>query len=87
MSHPLVIDCAAVGLYSEKESCWLPTGFVMVTNTIVDLRKTKDEILEIISQLADEKQLRGGLFMIKDLPRTSTGKVDRRLLCQHTTIQ
>lgn len=80
MSHPAVIDCAAVGFYSEELSYSLPRAFVMLTtDTEHDYEQVKKEILEITEkQLTDEKQLRGGLYILKELPRNSAGKVNRR---------
>lgn len=82
LSHPAVIDCAAVGFYSEELSYSLPRAFVMLTtDTEHDYEQVKKEILEITEkQLSDEKQLRGGLYILKELPRNSAGKVFRREL-------
>lgn len=88
MSYPLVIDCAAVATYDKTEKAWLPRAFVMLTSDCsVDIEIVKQEILSIIKRdLPDHKQLRGGLYIIKDLPRNSTGKVNRRELANYNLV-
>jgi acyl-coenzyme A synthetase/AMP-(fatty) acid ligase len=83
MTHPLVTDCAAIGVYEEEESAWLPTAFVMLTEHKGNDEDIRSEILKIAeTELSDEKQLRGGLYIVDEFPRTSTGKIIRRALRQ-----
>lgn len=87
MSHPLVSDSAAIGVYAEEESAWLPTAFVTLTDHNEGDEIIKKEILQIAeTQLPDEMQLRGGLYIIDDFPRTSTGKILRRALHKHNVL-
>lgn len=52
---------------------------MLTTDTEHDLEQVKKEILELSEkQLSDEKRLRGGLYVLKELPRNSAGKVNRR---------
>jgi acyl-coenzyme A synthetase/AMP-(fatty) acid ligase len=85
MSHSSVVDCAAVAYFCETEKAWLPRAFAMLTDhSDLDLDSVRKEVLEIVeTKLPDEKQLRGGLFLVKDLPRTATGKINRRDLLKY----
>lgn len=81
MLHPLVTDCAAIGVYSEEETSWVPRAFVLLSDNSRDHNEIEKEIIALVREkLPDHKQLRGGLFIVKQLPRTSTGKVERRTL-------
>ncbi|KAL7319434.1 hypothetical protein PS15m_002569 [Mucor circinelloides] len=81
MLHPLVTDCAAIGVYSEEETSWIPRAFVLLSDNSRDHDEIEKEIIALVREkLPDHKQLRGGLFIVKQLPRTSTGKVERRTL-------
>jgi 4-coumarate--CoA ligase len=80
----LVIDCAVVGCFSEKENLWLITAFVTLKKHSQEVEEVKKEILEITkAQLSDLKQIRGGLYVLEDLPKNNTGKIDRRALRQY----
>jgi acyl-coenzyme A synthetase/AMP-(fatty) acid ligase len=89
MSHSLVTDCAVIGVYAQKEACRVITGFVTLTGSNgKDLEEVKNEILEITkTQLAPEKQLHGGLYILEDFPRTSTGKINRSELLNYPMYQ
>ncbi|KAI9477858.1 MAG: hypothetical protein EXX96DRAFT_568453 [Benjaminiella poitrasii] len=82
MKHPSVVDSVVIAAYSEKEIVYVPRAFVLLTNTTSDnVEQVKKEILEMVqTQLPDIMQLRGGLYVAKTLPRTSTGKIERRTL-------
>ncbi|KAI7897638.1 uncharacterized protein BX663DRAFT_463313 [Cokeromyces recurvatus] len=86
MKHPLVIDCAVVSSFSEEETVYVPRAFALLLNND-NHTEVKKEMLEMVKiQLPDVMQLRGGLYIAKTLPRTSTGKVERRVL-RLTTIE
>ncbi|KAI8966957.1 hypothetical protein BDF20DRAFT_918040 [Mycotypha africana] len=83
MQYPLVTDCAAVGVYSDEETCWLPRAFVLLSSATEkkDLDTIKQELLNLVKEkLPPQSQLYGGLYLCRDLPRTSTGKIERRTL-------
>ena len=88
MSQPSVIDCAVVGAYNEDEETWLPRAFVMASKVDLDAENLKSKILDSLKEnLADEKQLRGGLYVVEELPRNSTGKINRRALIDYNLTE
>jgi acyl-coenzyme A synthetase/AMP-(fatty) acid ligase len=81
MSDPLVVGSAVAGHYSEEEITYLVRAFVTLGKHDQDEDEIKKEIIDITKhQLTDEKQLRGGLCILKEFPRNNTGKIDRRAL-------
>lgn len=82
MSHPLVVTCAVIGHHSEEENEWLIRAFVTLKKQDdLDIEQVKQEIIDITKiQLPDLKQLRGGLYVLQDLPKNNTGKINRQSL-------
>ncbi|XP_045503707.1 luciferin 4-monooxygenase-like [Colias croceus] len=71
--HPKVLDVAVTGI-RDLECGDLPVACVITRDSNV----TEDEIKDLVkASLSDTKQLRGGVIFMKELPTTSTGKVDR----------
>ncbi|KAG2237940.1 hypothetical protein INT48_002501 [Thamnidium elegans] len=84
MTHPLVVGAAVVGALSEEEGVYLIRAFVVLKKSDQDIEQSKQEIIDITkAQLSDLKQLRGGLYVLDDLPRNNTGKINRRALRQY----
>lgn len=77
IEHPGVFQVAVTGIIDIEDgdlpvACVVPhEGYNITAQEIKDLVKNK---------LADAKQLRGGVIFCKELPMTSTSKVDRKKL-------
>lgn len=53
----------------------IPTALVVrEANSDVD----ENDVLEVTSDLPAYKRIRGGVFFVNELPRTNTGKVERK---------
>ncbi|KAK9871402.1 hypothetical protein WA026_011655 [Henosepilachna vigintioctopunctata] len=77
LSHPAVNDAAVIGLPDEY-SGELPLAFV-VKKPGKDV--SSDELKRLISEnLSSQKQLRGGVIFIDEIPRNHVGKTLRRVL-------
>lgn len=86
VQHPLVADAAVCGVWSEEHSTDLPRAYIVLAAPSTPAEK-RDEMAKSISaflssQVAGYKQLRGGIVFVESLPKSSTGKVLRRLLTQ-----
>ena len=81
LAHPKVADCAAVGVYSPELVTELPRAYVLLNH---GENHSEDVIKELEAycndQLADEMRLRGGIIIVDSLPRTPSGKIQRRFL-------
>lgn len=83
MTHPKVADCAAIGVYYSELVTELPRAYVNLVDGEQYSKKVERELREYAdSRLSNEKQLRGGLFIVDSFPRTASGKIQRRLLRQ-----
>lgn len=83
MGHPKVSDCAVIGVYYPDLVTELPRAYVLLANNEKHSEAVAEEIKEYVnSRLPDQKQLRGGLFIVDSFPRTPIGKIKRRILRQ-----
>ncbi|XP_013142667.1 PREDICTED: luciferin 4-monooxygenase-like [Papilio polytes] len=77
IKHPGVLDVAVTGI-PDVECGDLAVAFVVPQhNTTISAQEIKDLVKE---SLAETKQLRGGVIFLKELPLTSTSKVNRTML-------
>ncbi|GAA5800122.1 hypothetical protein HPULCUR_005545 [Helicostylum pulchrum] len=80
-THPSVVECSAVGIFSKEEGCWIARVFVSLLKDTQDIEQVKREILEIgKTQLLEHQQINGGLYVIDTLPKNTSGKIDRLAL-------
>nr|XP_040221442.2 uncharacterized protein LOC120948797 [Anopheles coluzzii] len=77
LSHRQVRDCAVVGVPDEMAG-ELPAAFVVLQ---AGESVTANEIERYVaSKLSPQKQLRGGVFFLDEIPKTGSGKILRRQL-------
>lgn len=89
LTHPKVQDCAVVGVYAKEEATELPRAYVVAKVDALNLKSSsqqdqdhlRKEILTWFnSQVANHKKLRGSIEFIAEVPKSSSGKILRRLL-------
>jgi len=86
LHHPNVIDAAVCSIYDDEQATELPIAYVSFKPEHAALPPgPKQEVLNAIrawadGQLAGYKKLRGGVFHLQQLPKTTTGKILRREL-------
>ncbi len=88
ISHPAVLDAAVNGIWDSVKMTELPTAYVVLkeqlklgekVEALQDIQKTVDR------QVTGYKKLRGGVFEVTELPRTTTFKLLRKQLGLHKT--
>ncbi|XP_068623696.1 luciferin 4-monooxygenase-like [Battus philenor] len=77
IKHPGVLDVAVTGIPDEEAGDLAVACVVPRDNYPITAQEIKDLVKET---LADTKQLRGGVVFLKELPLTSTSKVNRVML-------
>jgi acyl-coenzyme A synthetase/AMP-(fatty) acid ligase len=79
--HELVAEAGVGGIWDESQLTELPAAWVVLKKTVYgdevqrSLRKIHDAV---DSQVSGYKKLRGGVWSIKALPKTTTGKILRK---------
>ncbi|ENN71727.1 hypothetical protein YQE_11649, partial [Dendroctonus ponderosae] len=77
MTHPSIADAAVVGL-PDEDAGELPLAYVVKRP---GKEVSEEEVKKFVADtLSHQKQLRGGVFFIKEIPRNPTGKILRRVL-------
>ncbi|XP_018574151.1 luciferin 4-monooxygenase [Anoplophora glabripennis] len=77
LTHPSVQDAAVIGLPNE-EAGELPLAFVVKK---AGKNITEKEIEKFVADsVSPQKQLRGGVIFLKEIPKNPTGKILRRVL-------
>lgn len=83
LEHPDIADACVVGIWVEEQATELPVGFIVVKPSA----KAKDNkaIVDGVhnwlnSRVANHKKLRGGLYIVDEIPKSTSGKILRRQL-------
>ena len=77
--HPDVIESGVFGQPDDEVQELVTAAVVKVPGSKV----TENDIIELVNdQVDDAKKLRGGVIFVKELPKSVTGKTQRRKLLQ-----
>lgn len=77
LTHPAVADAAVIGLPDEVAG-ELPLAYVVRKN---GTNVTEKEIKNFVaSNVSSQKQLRGGVQFVNEIPKNPSGKILRRVL-------
>lgn len=78
-SHPKVLDCAVIGIYSRSVASEVPRAYIVPA-----IEPSEDLAIELIlfvrKRVAHHKRLRGGVVFIEEIPKSGSGKILRRVL-------
>lgn len=78
-SHPKIADAAVIGLWNAQQETELPRGFVVQKQLEGERPLTEQEVLDFAKQnLAEYKQLRGGVQFMEEIPKSASGKILRK---------
>ncbi|KAH8700728.1 hypothetical protein BGW36DRAFT_395761 [Talaromyces proteolyticus] len=83
VEHPDIADAGVVGAWVETKATELPVGFVVLSSLAKD--KDPKTVIEGIHswlnpKIANHKRLRGGIFVLQQIPKSPSGKILRRQL-------
>ncbi|ORY82493.1 hypothetical protein BCR37DRAFT_387203 [Protomyces lactucae-debilis] len=81
LTYPDIADVGVVGVFDESQATELPRAYV-VLKPGVEKRAShaKDIIAFVANRVAKHKQIRGGCFIIDQIPKSPSGKILRRVL-------
>lgn len=81
LSHPSIDDVCVTGIFSAERHTELPRAYVVVTPGTAENDATAKEIASWMEKkVASHKRLRGGVRFVKEIPKSPSGKILRRLL-------
>ena len=80
-SHPMVSDVAVIGTYDKDNATEVPRAYVVPMSGVkVGPETTKDIVNWLQARVANHKRLRGGVRYVKEIPKSASGKILRRVL-------
>ncbi|KAG4433454.1 hypothetical protein IFR05_011058 [Cadophora sp. M221] len=90
MGHPAVDDVAVIGVYSKERATELPRAYVVPAKEYNggSVEGLENEILKWVEQrVAPYKRLRGGVRFVDEIPKSTAGKVLRRVLVEQAKAE
>jgi acyl-CoA synthetase (AMP-forming)/AMP-acid ligase II len=84
VGHPHIDDVAVIGVYVEEQATEVPRAYVVLRNEVIASPKKEKEIVQWLDgKVANHKKLRGGVRFVKEIPKSATGKILRRVLKEY----
>ena len=86
LSHPLVIDAGVIGIYSPSEETEHPRAYIVPRGGLSAVKSSDRNTFAsnveewVAKKVANHKQLRGGVVLVDNVPRSPAGKILRKLL-------
>jgi 4-coumarate--CoA ligase len=83
LGHPAVNDVAVVGVYSRERATELPRAYVVPAKGHAHGPDLEREVCDWLHRkVAPHKRLRGGIRFVDEIPKSTAGKVLRRVLAE-----
>jgi acyl-coenzyme A synthetase/AMP-(fatty) acid ligase len=76
LEHPAVVDAAVIGIPAEKQM-EIIKAFVQLKSTLSPSEKLSREILDYLGRYLESQKCPQELEFIRELPKTTTGKIRR----------
>lgn len=79
MSHTAIADCVVVGVYDSVQATELPRAYIVLQPSVPKTQETIDMIHKFVDKsVIAYKRLRGGIRIIDQVPKSTSGKILRR---------
>jgi 4-coumarate--CoA ligase len=86
LGHPAVNDVAVIGIYSNQRATELPLAYIVPAKGYTAGKELEKEISDWLHhKVAPYKRLRGGIRFIDEIPKSTAGKILRRVLVDQAT--
>ncbi|KAG6181293.1 hypothetical protein E4U34_004591 [Claviceps purpurea] len=74
-------DVCVIGVWNNEQHTEVPRAYVVVRPDVQETEQLAQEITEWLAErVSPPKRLRGGLRFVKDIPKSASGKILRRVL-------
>ncbi|KAJ5924555.1 hypothetical protein N7466_008742 [Penicillium verhagenii] len=83
IEHPDIEDAGVVGMWADEKATELPVAFVVLRQQAKsnDVKAVTERINSWLNpKIANHKRLRGGIFVVDQIPKSPSGKILRRQL-------
>ena len=81
LSHPKINDVAVVGVYSRDQATEVPRAYIVPRPGVKGDKGTEEDVMEWLkAKVANHKRLRGGVRFVDEIPKSTSGKILRRVL-------
>jgi 4-coumarate--CoA ligase len=81
LAHPAVNDVAVIGVYSEEQATELPRAYIVLGSDYIADEKMRKELNDWLHEkVAPYKRLRGGIRFVNGIPKSTAGKLLRRVI-------
>jgi acyl-coenzyme A synthetase/AMP-(fatty) acid ligase len=76
-----IADVCVIGVWDNERHSEVPRAYVVVRSDVQETEELKQDIIKWLSErVAPPKQLRGGVRYLKEIPKSASGKILRRVL-------
>ncbi|PKC72363.1 acetyl-CoA synthetase-like protein [Rhizophagus irregularis] len=80
-SHQSIDDAAVIGVYAEQEATECPAAYISLKQNVLESDQLKQEIKRYVEKrVSPYKRLSGGILFIDKIPKSSSGKILRKVL-------
>lgn len=79
-AHEKIADVAVIGIYSKEQATEMPRAYVVAKNGQATDATGKEIVDWMKFNVANHKQLRGGVRFVNEIPKSVSGKILRRVL-------
>ncbi|KAI6246534.1 putative 4-coumarate--CoA ligase [Erysiphe necator] len=80
ITHPNIEDAAVIGIQDNEQATELPRAYVVLRRDVAPSGEAEKIMNWLKERVANHKQLRGGVRFVKEIPKTNSGKILRRVL-------
>ncbi|KAJ2375751.1 hypothetical protein IW150_002375 [Coemansia sp. RSA 2607] len=87
MDHPAVLDAAVIPVYNKAQETEIPKAYVVVKPEFITSTLTHDIANWISLRVSSYKTLRGGVEIVRSIPKSASGKILRRLLREREAVR
>ncbi|POG80767.1 hypothetical protein GLOIN_2v1512565 [Rhizophagus irregularis DAOM 181602=DAOM 197198] len=80
-SHQSIDDAAVIGVYAEQEATECPAAYISLKQNVLESDQLKQEIKRYVEKrVPPYKRLSGGILFIEKIPKSSSGKILKKVL-------
>ena len=81
LGHPKINDVAVLGIYDPELASEIPRAYILPIESVKRDETTAKEICDwLMVRVSNHKRLRGGVRWVNGIPKSSSGKILRRVL-------